>query len=62
MGGLILYGPPSAPRRAKICFIAAHFVAHICKIPVVIFVPFYTYVCYVMRSYCAEIFVNLGST
>ena len=58
--GPIIYGPPRAPRIAKN--------SHFCILwPIyeklaVIFVPCYTYVCSVMRSYCPEIFVHLGST
>ena len=58
--GPIIYGPPRAPRIAKN--------AHFCILwPIyeklaVIFPPCYTYVCSVMRSYCPNIFVHLGST
>ena len=57
--GPIIYGPPGAPRIAKN--------AHFCILwPIyeklaVMFFPCYTYVCSVMRSYCPEIFVHLGS-
>ena len=58
--GLIIYGPPRAPRIAKD--------AHFCILwPIyeqlaVIFSPCYMYVCFAVRSYCPEIFVHLGST
>ena len=56
----IIYGPPGAPRIAK----NAHFCIlwPIYEKLVVIFFPCYTYVCSVMRAYCPEIFVCLGST
>ena len=58
--GPIIFGPPRAPWIAKN--------AHFCILwPIyeklaVIFFPCYTYVCSVMKSYCPEIFVHLGST
>ena len=58
--GPIIYGPPRAPRIAK----NAHFCIlwPIYKKLAVMFFPCYTYVCSVMRSFCPEIFVHLGST
>ena len=58
--GPIIYGPPRAPRIAK----NAHFCIlwPIYEKLVVIFFPCYAYVCSVMRSYCPEIFVDLGLT
>ena len=57
--GPIIYGPPRAPRIAK----NAHFCIlwPIYEKLVVIFFPSYTYVCSVMRDYCPENFVHLGS-
>ena len=49
---LIIYGPPRPPR---------HIGAHILKTGD-FFLPCYKFVCSVMRSYCPEIFVYLGST
>ena len=58
--GSIIYGPPRAPRRAK----NTHFCIQwpIYEKLSVIFFPCYAYVCSVMRSYCPEIFIHLGST
>ena len=57
--GPIIYGPPRAPRIAK----NAHFCIlwPIYEKRAFILFPCYTYVCSVMRSYCPEIFVHLGS-
>ena len=56
----IIYGPPRPPRIAQ----NAHFftLGPIYVKLVIIFFPCYKFVCSVMRSYCPEIFVHLGST
>ena len=60
--GPIIYGPPGPPPPQ----IAKN--THFCILwPIyeklgVILIPCYTYVCSVMRCYCPEIFVHLGST
>ena len=58
--GPIIYGPPRPPRIAQ----NAHFftLGPIYEKLVIIFFPFYKFVCSVMRSQCSEIFVHLGST
>ena len=57
---LIIYGPPRPPRIAQN---APFFtLGPIYEKLVIIFFPCYKFVCSVMRSYCPEIFVHLGST
>ena len=57
----IIYGPPRPPPRIAQ---NVHFftLGPIYEKLVIIFFPCYKFVCSVMRSYCPEIFVHLGST
>ena len=57
--GPIIYGPPRPPRIAQ----NANFftLGPIYEKLAIIFFPCYKFVCSVMRSYCPEIFVHLGS-
>ena len=52
--GPIIYGPPNSQKCT--------FFLYIYEKLAIIFFPCYSYACSVMRSYCPEIFVHLGST
>ena len=58
--GLIIYGPPRAPRIAKNAIFL--YSGPYMKNGWLFFSPCYTYICSVRRAYCPEIFVHLGAT